>query len=102
MRARTREIDEHNEALNRVMLSNEKRYAELLEAKADVDRKVDQRTSELRAATQRLSETLDEIQALDRAKTDFFNNVSHELRSPLTLDSCPARGRDCRKDAAGW
>jgi signal transduction histidine kinase len=89
LRARTRELDEHNEALDRVMLSNEKRYGELLEAKTDVDRKVDQRTAELRAATQRLSETLDEIQALDRAKTDFFNNVSHELRSPLTLILAP-------------
>ena len=62
----------------------------LLEAKArGRRRRSSSAPSELRDATQRLSETLDEIQALDRAKTDFFNNVSHELRSPLTLILAP-------------
>jgi signal transduction histidine kinase len=76
-------------ALTRSMRANEERYAELLEAKSEVEQKVEQRTSELREATQRLSETLGAIQALDKAKTDFFNNVSHELRSPLTLILAP-------------
>jgi signal transduction histidine kinase len=87
--ARIDDLGESHAALTRSTAANEQRYAELLEAKAEVELKVEQRTVELRAATQRLSETLDEIQALDRAKTDFFNNVSHELRSPLTMILAP-------------
>jgi signal transduction histidine kinase len=89
LRRRISDIERHNEALDRVTRTNEQRYTELLEAKSEVELKVEQRTAELRQATQRLSETLNEIQALDRAKTDFFNNVSHELRSPLTLILAP-------------
>jgi signal transduction histidine kinase len=89
VRARTRAVDEQNLALERVMHSNEQRFAELLEAKAEVDRKVEQRTDELRGASQKLSDALSQLQDLDRAKTDFFNNVSHELRSPLTLILAP-------------
>jgi signal transduction histidine kinase len=86
---RTAAIEEHNLALDRITRAHEQRFAELIEAKAEVERKVEQRTAELREATQRLSESLQQIQALDQAKTDFFNNVSHELRSPLTLILAP-------------
>jgi len=89
LRRRIGDIERHNDALNLVTRTNEQRYTELLEAKSEVERKVEQRTAELSQATHRLSETLGEIQALDRAKTDFFNNVSHELRSPLTLILAP-------------
>ncbi len=77
------------DALARSTLAHEQRYAELLQAKTEVDLKVQARTAELRASTQQLSETLEKLQALDRAKTDFFNNVSHELRSPLTMILAP-------------
>jgi signal transduction histidine kinase len=86
---RVHELTEHSDALTRTTRANEDRYAELLQAKSEVDLKVEQRTSELREATSRLSDTLEQIQELDRAKTDFFNNVSHELRSPLTLILAP-------------
>ncbi len=66
------------DALGRASIANEQRYAELLDAKAEVEQKVEQRTREL-------SEALSHIQEIDRAKTDFFSNVSHELRTPLTL-----------------
>jgi signal transduction histidine kinase len=89
LRRRVKDIDEHNRALDRVTRVNEERFEEVLQAKAEVELKVEERTRELRDATQKLSETLDEIQAVDRAKTDFFNNVSHELRSPLTLILAP-------------
>jgi len=86
---RSQDLVEHERALTQIAQVNERRYAELLEAKSEVDLKVEQRTQELKTATAKLSESFREIQALDRAKTDFFNNVSHELRSPLTLILAP-------------
>jgi signal transduction histidine kinase len=89
VRRRVKDIDDHNRALDGVTRVNEQRFEELRQAKAEVELKVEERTRELSAASARLSETLAEIQQLDRAKTDFFNNVSHELRSPLTLILAP-------------
>lgn len=83
--SRLTELAEHNQALDRVARANEQRYAELLEAKREVDQKVEDRTHDLREASARLSESLSQIRELDRAKTEFFSNVSHELRTPLTL-----------------
>jgi signal transduction histidine kinase len=89
LRRRLNDIENQNHALDRVTRTNEERFAELLQAKAELDKKVEQRTRELREASQQLSETLTKVQELDRTKTDFFNNVSHELRSPLTLILAP-------------
>jgi signal transduction histidine kinase len=63
--------------------------AHLAAEKSEVERGIPQRNAQLDEATARLSGSLHEIQALDEAKTDFFNNVSHELRSPLTLILAP-------------
>ena len=45
---------------------------------ADLERRVDERTAELRAA-------LDRAEAADAVRSQFIQNVSHELRSPLTV-----------------
>jgi len=82
---RAKDVAEQTDDLVRAAEASERRYRELLDAKAAVDRQVADRTAELQATSERLASTLQEVQALDRAKTDFFNNVSHELRTPLTL-----------------
>ncbi len=82
---RIKDLSDHHDALAISLRRNESRFEQLLEAKAHVDRKVEDRTAELKKTSDQLASTLDEVRALDRAKTDFFSNVSHELRTPLTL-----------------
>jgi signal transduction histidine kinase len=99
--ARQRDVLAAQDALEVSLLNNERRFSELLEAKTNVEQKVETRTAELREATRRLSDALDQVQALDRAKTDFFNNVSHELRSPLTLILAPLEELVAGREPAG-
>ncbi len=83
--SRAADIAESMDALTRSARAHEHRFAELLEAKAEVDAKVEARTRELRETSARLAAALDEVRRLDAAKTEFFSNVSHDLRTPLTL-----------------
>jgi len=39
--------------------------------------------------TRKLTEQAEQLRRLDRSKTDFFTNVSHEFRTPLTLTIGP-------------
>ncbi len=50
-----------------------------------LEAKVGERTRELKVAGEKLEEALRRQVALDQAKTHFFTNINHDLRSPLTV-----------------
>lgn len=75
--------------LRRGREAEERRYAELLEAKRFVDLRVEERTADLKRTAVQLEDALAEVRALDEVKSRFFANVNHELRTPLQLILAP-------------
>ena len=101
--AQATDLADTNEALVVSARAHEERFAQLTEAKAEVERKVEERTAEIREVNQKLASTLDDVRSLEQAERNFYANISHDLRTPLTLILAPldtllgAAGLDARE-----
>jgi signal transduction histidine kinase len=87
--AQNANLTETQDALAQSARFHEERFAELTEAKAEVERKVEERTTEIREVNQKLASTLEEVRSLEQAERNFYANISHDLRTPLTLILAP-------------
>lgn len=72
-----------------VAIDNAISYQVIKDLRDNLELKVKERTAELEVATDKLEDTVIRLEKADRAKADFFTNVSHEFRTPLTLLMAP-------------
>lgn len=56
---------------------------------ADLEEQIRKRTSELEDKKLKLQKQAEELQFINNQRTQFFNNISHEFRTPLTLIMAP-------------
>lgn len=61
--------------------------------------RVKERTAELEQARGQLEDTVARLERSDRARSEFFTNVSHELKTPLTLILAPMDDLEARLKA---
>lgn len=66
-------------------LQNALSYQALADYRAGLERLVDQRTVELRHARDQLAGTVVELREAQGARERFFGNITHEIRTPLSL-----------------
>ncbi|MBP7127629.1 response regulator [Myxococcota bacterium] len=67
----------------------------------NLELRVKERTAELEQARGQLEDTVARLERSDRARREFFTNVSHELKTPLTLILAPLDELEARLRAKG-
>ncbi|MCB1629963.1 MAG: hypothetical protein KDI48_19705, partial [Xanthomonadales bacterium] len=63
----------------------QRRERQLLATQAELERNVAERTAELASSNTQLQVQAERLRQVDQLKSRFFDNVSHEFRTPLSL-----------------
>jgi signal transduction histidine kinase len=72
-----------------VAIDNAQSYRIINDLRDTLEIRVEARTAQLEEARSSLEDTVLQLEKADRAKREFFTNVSHELKTPLTLIMAP-------------